>query len=95
MRESLKCVRVRMRNAEAWQPVGGLTRVRVARQAAVSAGQCCLGSCKRDAVIILEEGQSNFLMQATKYREVESVSLRAADAKLTSGILVCSICRSS
>lgn len=34
---------------------GRLTRVRVARQAALSASQCCCGSCKRDAVIILRE----------------------------------------
>lgn len=95
MRESSKCEIVRMRKAEAWRPLGGLTRVRVARQAAVSAGQCCLGSCERDAVIILEGGQSSFLLQATKYRGVEPDSRRAADAKLTSGILVCSICRSS
>lgn len=37
--------------------VGRLTRVGVARQAAVSARQCRLRSCERDAVIILEGGQ--------------------------------------
>lgn len=57
---------VRMKKAEAWRPVEGLTRVRVACQAAVSAGQCRLGSCERDAVIILEGGQSIFSLQATK-----------------------------
>lgn len=42
---------------------GWLTRVRVARQVAFSASQCCRGSCKRNAVIILmnERARDTFI----------------------------------
>lgn len=77
-----------------------LTRIRIARQTAFPASQCSGWSGKWDTVIVLQKPKMTtqlHILQTNQFllHSCDILQLIKQEQALTSGILVCSICKSS